>query len=40
LSTKGVRTKDGTDLGCVIATDEVNITVQGRRIYKIPTQLI
>jgi hypothetical protein len=37
---KGVRTKDGTDLGNIIATDEANITVQGRRIYKIPAQLI
>jgi hypothetical protein len=33
---KSVRTNDGTDLGNVIATDEANITVQGRRIYKIP----
>lgn len=37
---KGVRTKDGNDLGNIIATDEVYITVQGRRIYKFPTQLI
>ena len=40
LVRKGVRTKDGNDLGNVIATDEANITIQGRRIYKIPTQLI
>jgi hypothetical protein len=37
---KGVRTKDGNDLGNVIATDEAHITVQGRRIYKFPAQSI
>ena len=37
---KGVRTKDGNDLGNVIATNEAYITVQGSRIYKLPIQFI
>ena len=40
LNHKGVRTKDGNDLGNIIANDGVNITVQGRRIYKVPAQFI
>lgn len=37
---KGVRTKDGNDLGNVIAIEGSNITVQGRKILKIPSQFI
>ena len=37
---KDVRTKDGNDLGNVIATDKAFITVQGRRIYKFPAKTI
>ena len=37
---KDVRTKDGNNLGNVIATDKAFITVQGRRIYKFPAQTI
>lgn len=37
---KGVRTKDGNDLGNVIAVNDAYITVQGKRIFKFPTQLI
>jgi hypothetical protein len=37
---KGVRTKDGNDLGNVIAIDEAYITIQGKRIFKFPTQFI
>ena len=37
---KGVRTKDGNDLGNVIAIDEAYITLQGKRIFKFPTQFI
>ena len=35
-----VRTKDGSDLGDILATDQTHITVQGIRIYKIPIQFI
>ena len=37
---KGVRAKDGNDLGNVIAVDDSSITVQGRKILKIPSQFI
>ena len=37
---KGVRAKDGNDLGNVIAIEGSNITVQGRKILKIPSQFI
>ncbi|HLN35849.1 MAG TPA: hypothetical protein VK250_11290 [Nitrososphaeraceae archaeon] len=37
---KNVRTKDGNDLGNVIAIEGSNITVQGRKILKIPSQFI
>jgi hypothetical protein len=40
LVRKGVRTKDGSDLGNVIAVDNTHITVQGKRIFKFPTQFI
>ena len=40
LVRKGVRTKDGSDLGDILATDETHITIQGIRIYKIPIQFI
>ena len=40
LISKGVRTKDGSDLGDILATDETHITIQGIRIYKIPIQFI
>lgn len=38
LVRKGVRTKDGNDLGNVIAVNDTHITVQGKRIFKFPTQ--
>lgn len=37
---KGVRAKDGNDLWNVIAIEGSNITVQGRKILKIPSQFI
>lgn len=37
---KDVRTKDGNDIGNVIAADSGFITVQGRRIFKFPVQFI
>ena len=37
---KGVRAKDGNDLGNVIAIEGSNITVQGRKILKIPSEFI
>ena len=37
---KGVRAKDGNDLGNVIAIEGSNITIQGRKILKIPSQFI
>ena len=40
LVRKGVRTNDGSDLGNVIAVDNTHITVQGKRIFKVPTQFI
>ena len=40
LVRKGVRTKDGNDLGNVIAVNDTHITVQGKRIFKFPTQSI
>ena len=40
LVRKGVRTKDGSDLGNVIAVDNTHITVQGKRIFKFPTRFI
>ena len=40
LVRKGVRTNDGSDLGNVIAVDDTHITVQGKRIFKFPTQSI
>lgn len=45
LVRKGVRTNDGStndgsDLGNVIAVDNTYITVQGKRIFKFPTQFI
>ena len=40
LVRKGVRTNDGSDLGNVIAVDNIYITVQGKRIFKFPTQFI
>jgi hypothetical protein len=40
LVRKGVRTKSGNDLGNVIAVNNTHITVQGKRIYKFPTQSI
>lgn len=40
LVRKGVRTKDGNDLGNVIAVNGTHITVQGKRIFKFPTQSI
>jgi hypothetical protein len=40
LVRKGVRTNDGSDLGNVIAVDNTHITVQGKRIFKFPTQSI
>lgn len=40
LIRKGVRTKDGNDLGNVIAVNDAYITVQGKRIYKFPTQSV
>ena len=39
LNHKGVRTKDGNDLGNIIANDGDNITVQGRS-YRVPAQNI
>ena len=40
LVRKGVRTKDGNDLGNVIAVNDTHITVQGKRIFKFPIQSI
>lgn len=40
LVRKGVRTKDGNDLGNVIAVNDTHITVQGIRIFKFPSQSI
>jgi hypothetical protein len=40
LVRKGVWTNDGSDLGNVIAVDNTHITVQGKRIFKFPTQFI
>ena len=40
LVRKGVRTKDGSDLGNVIAVDNTHINVRGKRIFKFPTQFI
>ena len=40
LVRKGVRTNDGNDLGNVIAVNDTHITVQGKRIFKFPTQSI
>ena len=40
LIQKGVRTKDGNDIGNVIAADSGYITVQGKRIFKFPIQFI
>ena len=37
---KGVRTSDGYDLGNVIAVTHEYITVQGKRIYKFPNNLV
>jgi hypothetical protein len=37
---KGVRTKDGNDIGNVIAADSGYITVKGKRIFKFPIQFI
>lgn len=37
---KGVRTKDGNDIGNVITVDSGYITVQGKRIFKFPIQFI
>ena len=37
---KGVRTKDGNNIGDVIAADSGYITVQGKRIFKFPIQFI
>lgn len=37
---KCVRTKDGSDLGNLIANDEGSITVQGKRIFKIPMECV
>lgn len=37
---KGVRTSDGYDLGNVIAVKDEYITVQGKRIYKIPSNFV
>jgi hypothetical protein len=40
LIRKGVRTRDGYDLGNVIAVNDASITVQGKRIYKFPNNCI
>ncbi|MDX1373015.1 MAG: hypothetical protein R3321_11125 [Nitrososphaeraceae archaeon] len=40
LVRKGVRTKDGTDLGNILAVDGSNMTIQGRKMLKIPSTYI
>ena len=40
LVRKGVRTKDGNDLGNIIAVDGSNMTIQGRKMLKIPSTYI
>ena len=37
---KGARTNDGFDLGNVIAVNDEYITIQGKRIYKIPNKFV
>jgi hypothetical protein len=37
---KGARTNDGSDLGNVIAVTGEYITIQGKKIYKIPINFI
>jgi hypothetical protein len=37
---KGARTNDGSDLGNVIAITGEHITIQGKKIYKIPINFI
>ena len=37
---KGSRTNDGFDLGNVIAVNDEYITIQGKRIYKVPIKFI
>jgi len=37
---KGARTNDGLDLGNVIAVNDEYITIQGKRIYKIPNKFV
>ncbi|HKO40577.1 MAG TPA: hypothetical protein VJU85_04890 [Nitrososphaeraceae archaeon] len=37
---KGARTNDGFDLGNVIAVNDEYITIQGKRIYKVPIKFI
>ena len=40
LINKGARTNDGSDLGNVIAVTGEYITIQGKKIYKIPINFI
>jgi len=40
LVRKGVRTKDGNDLGNIIAVDGSNMTIQGIKMLKIPSTYI
>jgi len=37
---KCVRTKDGSDIGNLIANDQKSVTVHGKRIFKIPMECV